>query len=299
MPPRLRRGDTVAVPAPASPVERDKLAAGLAVLRERYDVRIDEGAYASTGFLAGSDERRIDELNAYLRDPDVRGIFAARGGYGVLRILPHLDADALRADPKVIVGFSDITALLAWSLRCAGVRPIHGPVVTQLGRLGEDDCAWLFRLIESAAPAGEVPGGLDVIGAALSPVDIAGPLVGGNLSLLAHMIGTPYELGFAGAVGFIEDIGERPYAVDRYLTRMHLAGALSGCKGMAVGSFTDCVGRGDVFEVADERLRHAGLSGARGLAVGHGDRNFALPMGARCTLSLSRKTLAIDEPAVG
>src|SRR3990170_3842307 len=134
-PPRLREGDTVAVPAPAGPVPVEPFRAGLGILESRYKVVYDEGIFARTGFFAGDDRRRADELNRYVAAPDVRAILCARGGYGTMRILDQLDGDALRRDPKPLVGFSDITALLAWAAAAAQVRPVHGPVVTQLGHL--------------------------------------------------------------------------------------------------------------------------------------------------------------------
>jgi muramoyltetrapeptide carboxypeptidase len=298
-PPRLRSGDTVAIPAPASPVDRDRLERGIAVLRERYDVRVGDGVYSAEGYLAGSDERRRDELNSYLRDSDVRAIFIARGGYGTLRIVDDLDADALRADPVPIVGFSDATVLLSWALNEAGVRPIHGPVVGQLGELGAGDRAWLFRLLEEPAAPGEIASPLSAIGArGEAGGAIEGPLLGGNLSLVAHLIGTRLELELRGAIAFLEDVDERPYAVDRYFTRMALARAFSGCKAVVLGDFLRCEGRADVFDVIDERLREFDLPGARGLAVGHGTRNLALPFGARAALDPARQTLAVLEPAV-
>src|SRR5688572_29485978 len=144
-PPRLRPGDTVAIPAPAGPVPAEGFEAGVRLLAQRYKVVYDEALFERTGFLAGSDDRRADELNRYLADPDVRGIICARGGYGVMRILDRLDAAALRRDPKPIVGFSDVTALLAWSVAEAQVLPIHGPMVVQLGKLPPADVEWLFR----------------------------------------------------------------------------------------------------------------------------------------------------------
>ena len=138
-PPALQAGDVVAVAAPASAVPRDAFLRGLRVLEGRYMVLYDDEVFSRDGYLAGSDARRAAELNRYLRDPKVKAIVCARGGYGLLRILPLLDADALRARPRPIVGFSDVTALLAWAHGTAGVRAIHGPVLTQLGELPPSD----------------------------------------------------------------------------------------------------------------------------------------------------------------
>jgi muramoyltetrapeptide carboxypeptidase len=300
LPPRLRPGDTVGIAAPASPVPVDRLRAGIDRLGGRYRIRVAEDVVRATGYLAGSDERRAEELNGLLRDPDVRAILLARGGYGIFRLLDGLDADALRRDPKPIVGFSDGTALLAWALREAGLRGIHGPVVAQLGDLPVEDTAWLVDLLEGRGAGGRIEG--------LAPVGlpgsgrIEGPLLGGNLTLLAHMVGTPWAPPLAGAVLFIEEQGERPYAIDRYLTRMALAGATTGARAAVIGSLTRCIERVNpehptADEVIDERLRALGIPGVRGAPFGHGDRNLALPFGGRAAVDLEAGVVELLEPA--
>jgi len=303
LPPRLRAGDLVAVPAPAGPVsQRARLDAGLVQLRARYRVRFDDGALATTGYLAGDDDRRAAELDGYLRDPDVRAIVCARGGYGLMRILDRLDPAVLRADPKIIVGFSDATALLGWA-RAAGVRPIHGPMAAQLGGLDAADAAWLFRMMESPEPAGPIDAALTAIGAAGSGV-VEGPLVGGNLCMLAHLVATPAELDLAGAILFTEDIGERPYAIDRYLTRLGLAGRLAGVAAALIGELTGCAEnrlpppQPDALAVIGERLQRYRLPGLAGLPVGHGTRNLALPLGGRAAVDLDAGTVRLLDAAV-
>lgn len=301
-PPALRPGDTVAVCAPAGPVPGDRLGAGLAVLEGRYRVRTRDDVLARAGYLAGDDERRIDELNGYLRDPDVRAIIAARGGYGLMRILDRLDADALRRDPKLIVGFSDVTALLAWAQAVAGVRCIHGPMVAQLGELPSADVVWLFALMEKVTPPGRAALSLEPIGMSTG-VPVEGRLAGGNLCLLAHLFGTPYSVDLDGAVLMIEDVGERPYRLDRYLTQLGLAGALERCAGALVGELIDCVeskhsDHPDALAVVDERLRRYGVPGLRGAPMAHGQRNLALPLGGRCVLDPGQRELILLEAAV-
>jgi len=302
LPPRLREGDTVAVVAPAGPVRAERLRPGLELLAERFDVRCDDGVYSATGFLAGDDDRRAAELNAAFRDKDVRAIVLARGGYGITRILDRLDAAALRSDPKPIVGFSDATALLSWAHRHAGVRGIHGPVVEQLGRLPASDVQWFVHMITTTAPAGIIPADLQAIGASPGK-PLEGVLLGGNLCLLSHLAGTS-SMTHGGQVLLIEDIGERPYAIDRYLTHLRNAGVLEGVQAVVCGDFTNCAETTntqdpDVWAVIDERLRAFDLVGVRGLPVGHGERNLALPYASRCSLDASAGTIELLEPAVG
>lgn len=298
LPPRLREGDAVAVVAPAGPVRAERLRPGLDLLSERFRVVCDEGAYTATGFLAGDDDRRAGELNAAFRDPDVRAIVLARGGYGITRILDRLDADALRSDPKPIVGFSDATALLSWARVSAGVRGVHGPVVEQLGRLPASDVAWLVDMLTTASPAGAIPAELQAIGATPGK-RVDGPLLGGNLCLLSHLTGTPASVAGAGVL-LIEDIGERPYAVDRYLTHLRNAGGLDSVMAVVCGDFTNCVADSgpDVWDVIDERLRAFGVCGLRDVPVGHGGRNLAFPFGSTCVVDASAGTLELTEPAV-
>jgi muramoyltetrapeptide carboxypeptidase len=264
---------------------------------------MDPGILSRDGYLAGGDERRSDELNRYLRDPDVRAIFCARGGYGLMRILPALDAASLRSDPKLLVGFSDVTALHCWALASAGVRPVHGPVVAQLDEIGGHDRDWLFRLLERPEPPGVLPGEPLLASGHAGQGAIEGPLLGGNLSLLAHLAGTPYQLSWAGAVLFLEDVGERPYAVDRYLTRLALAGVTTGVAAALLGDFCRCEptaagGGPGVWEVLDERLRALSIAALRGLPAGHGERNLALPLGGRCAIDFAGGTVHLLEAAV-
>jgi muramoyltetrapeptide carboxypeptidase len=281
-------------------VFRDAFQAGLAILSERYRVVYDEEIFERTGFLAGSDERRADEVNRYVRDPDVRAIVCARGGYGVMRILDRLDGDALRRDPKLVVGFSDVSALAAWAA-ASGVRPVHGPMAVQIGRLPPDDVAWLFRLLEDPSPPGVVPATLTRVGARGGGT-VDGRLSGGNLEILTRLIGTPWEIDLGASILFTEEVGERPYRVDRMLTQLKLSGALDGVRAVALGDFTRCDepdgSPPTVADVLDERLTAFELPGVAGLPLGHGERNLAVPMGATCALDLAAGVMTLEEGAV-
>lgn len=302
-PPRLRPGDRVAVVAPSGPVPPAELGAALEILAARYRLVYDEaGLLARAGYLAGDDDRRAEELERHLADPDVRAIFMARGGYGLMRVLERLNPAVLAREPKPIVGFSDGTALLAFALR-AGVRPIHGPVAVQLPRLPAAEVAWLFRLLEDPSPA-VVPGALYRLGGA-APGVIEGRLVGGNLELVTRLIGTPWQLDLDGAIFFFEEVGERPYRLDRMLTQLHLAGALDGVRGALCGELVRCEeppasadGVPAPLAVVAERLARVGIVGAAGAPFGHGAQNVALPVGARALLDLGRGELILQEGAV-
>jgi muramoyltetrapeptide carboxypeptidase len=300
-PPRLRPGDKVAVPAPAGPVLPEAAARGLELLGARYDIVLDPAIYERTGFLAGADERRAEELNRYLRDPDIRAIIPARGGYGVMRILELLDSDAIKRDPKPIVGFSDLTAFSAWCVKSAGVRTIHGPMVNQIGRVPGEELAWLFALLEDPSPPGVLVDERPRVGARGGGT-VEGRMVGGNLEMVTRLLGTPWAFDLGASVLVLEDVGERPYRIDRALTQLKLAGALDGVRAVCLGDFL----RSDeedgmpptAAEVLAERLTAFDIPAVGGLPVGHGDHNLAFPLGGRCAVDLAVGRVVLEEGAV-
>jgi muramoyltetrapeptide carboxypeptidase len=298
-PRRLAPGDVVRVVAPSGPVPREGFARGLERLAARYTVRHDEGLFAREGFLAGPDDRRLEELRDALSDPEARAIVMARGGYGLARLLPFLDPEWLRARPVPLVGFSDGTALLAYARR-AGVMAVHGPVVTQLGALGDDDRMALFRMLEEPEP-GLLLADLE----SLVPGRARGPLVGGNLEVLSRLVGTPFMPDVDGAILFLEDLGERPYRVDRLLTHLDSAGLFSAVAGVVVGDFSGCLepeatraAQPTVAEVIEERLSRLAIPVVFGAPIGHGARNVAVPYGALVDLDSRFGTLTALEGAV-
>lgn len=309
----LRLGDVVAVVAPAGPAPPRELSAGLTLLASRYRVRPAENLFVREGYLAGSDERRQDAVNRALSDPDVRGIFCARGGYGVQRILPGLDGDVLRADPKPIVGFSDITALLCWA-RVQGVVAVHGPVVTQLPQLPRADLEHLFRLLEEPGYAPRLTGspgihpgfGPGVGGEAGEAGAAEGPLVGGNLSLLGALAGSPWAPVLDGAILAVEEVAEAPYRLDRLLTTLRQQPGVYSTDtlaGVAVGELSGCgpgeAGGRTALEVVVERMSAPGRPFVSALPFGHGNRNAAFPIGVPARLEPVAGTLAWEGGVVG
>jgi muramoyltetrapeptide carboxypeptidase len=297
--PRLQAGDVVRVIAPSGPVPREGFLAGLATLRKRYDVRHDDGVFAREGFLAGSDDRRLAELNAALADPDAKAIIMARGGYGLLRLLPFLERKRLLDRPRPLIGFSDGTVLLAFAA-AAGVVAVHGPVVTQFGSLADDDHQALYRLLEQPAPGTLLTGMAPLI-----PGRAAGRLLGGNLEVFSRLVGTPFLPDLDGAVLFFEDLGERPYRIDRLLTTLDLAGVFNAASAVVVGDFTGCeepeatrASSPTAEEVLIDRLGRLPIPVVMGAAIGHGTRNRALPYGALVELDAFNGTLTAREGCV-
>jgi len=307
-PPRIERGQTLGIVAPAGPVNAERFRRGLERLGDTFRLRIADSVTAPhppnvPSYLAAADDARAAELNAMLADRDVRAILLARGGYGLMRILPRLNTEALRRDPKPIIGFSDATALLSWAYT-AGVRGIHGPMVVQFGSLSDRDVSYLIDLITTPRAPGVRPWQLACHGKGR----YRGPLVAGNVTMYSLLVGTPWQLPLRGALAIMEEIGERPYELDRYMTHLALTGELAQLAAVILGDLTRCVDNAPPLGVPDpddaalatmlERLHAAGTPAAVGAPIGHGDRNEAVPFGADAILDLDAGTLEITEPAV-
>ena len=299
-PPRIAPGQTIGVCAPAGPVDPERLRHGLDRLAQTFHVRVAPSLTAPRepdipAYLSASDATRARELADLLADPEVRAIVVARGGYGAMRILPALDPTPLVADPKPIVGFSDVTAVLAWAY-AAGVRGIHGPMVAQLGDLPDADTALLVQMLTTPHAIGARPWPLTV---ARGRGVIRGPLVAANLTLASVLAHTPWPLPLAHAVALFEEVGEHPYEVDRYVTQLHLVGALAQTRAVIAGDFTPTRSAADCPDARQTMVdRLFPLPVAVGAPIGHGSRNEAVPFGAACTLDLDNATFSIDEPAV-
>lgn len=286
----LRPQDTVAVVAPSGPFDRASFDKGVEVLSSRYRPVFSERVYETYRYLAGRDEARAGELQAALDDGLVSAVFMARGGYGAMRLLPSLRLGA----SKALVGFSDTTALHC-ATQARGVRSLHGPVLTQLGRQPADVVARLFDLLEGR-PVVPLAGTRTVV-----PGIAEGPLVGGNLSVLTRLIGTPYLPSLDGCVLLIEDVGERPYRLDRMWLHLALAGLLGRVAGVVFGEFTGCEEKDVAYssaQVMDELAQALGVPCAAGFDIGHGDTNFPVPLGARVRLDADRRSLVFLEGLV-
>lgn len=282
---KIGPGARVSVAAPSSPLTNAKVfKAGVKLLSGRYRVTIPKGVYARKGFLAGRDETRLRILVQALRDDRTRAIFTARGGYGATRLLSSVDWEDWYRDRIPLVGFSDITALELAALALAGVATVHGPSITSLARQPRSYLDHLFRLLEdpdySFSPP---PRRLK----SLNQGRVQGPLVGGNLTMIDQLVGTPFLPELAGCVLFIEDVKEAPYRIDRMLTHLGNAGVLDRIAGVVVGDFAGCRPRADGVTVEDvirDHVRRQRIPAARGMPSGHGKRNWAFIQGARVDL---------------
>ncbi len=292
----------MALVAPAGPVDEDKIRTAMdrctylgfdpvpgAALRER------------AGYLAGTDAHRAADLQAAI-DGDVAAIWAVRGGYGTLRTLQHVDLAGLRDRPRPFIGFSDNTAIHLALLR-HGISSFHGPHAGFEHFPRESEAA--FRsVVMGVGPPGTLPMPADTSPLAVVPGIAEGPLVGGNLAMLAAVCGTPYQPDTRGAILFFEDVGERLYRIDRMLMQLRLAGVLDGIAGVAVGQFTEM---DEALRTVDAReeaslqsllwdlLSPMGVPVVLGLPFGHGAHNWTLPLGTLARLDAGAGSLAIIE----
>jgi muramoyltetrapeptide carboxypeptidase len=292
----LRAGDAVALVTPAGPVAEARVQAAVRELTAwGLKPRVYPHALDAEHYLAGSDANRAADLNDALADPEIRAVLCNRGGYGVQRIIEHLDYDAVRRDPKLVVGFSDITALHAALWSHTGLVTVHGPVAAQLER-GGLFASTLKHALMSTEPMVVLADQAEPTFSVRTSGVAEGTLLGGNLSMLSTCVGTPFMPNLEGAILLIEDVGELAYRVDRLLTHLGNCGLLKQLAGIAVGQFSE-PGHGNNAirppEVLMERLGGLGIPVLGGLSIGHGDRNHAVALGSHAVLDADAGTLTV------
>jgi len=294
LPVRLKPGDKIGIVAPAGPFERELFFRGVRIFEEMgFEVYIPEGLLDARGYLAGTDKHRAAIVNQLFADKFIDAIVCARGGYGSLRILDLLDYDTIAKNPKIFLGFSDITALLTVLFDRCGLVTFHGPVVTSLADANEITRQSLFQTLTSDHGLEvEVPGGVTV-----KPGTGAGILCGGNLNTLCHMVGTPFAPNFANKILFLEDRAEAPYRIDRMLMQMKLADCFQGLAGILLGSFEDCGPVEDILIIINDIFGDCQIPIIAGLDAGHGNPNLTLPMGVEATLDADRHLLSYHRAA--
>jgi muramoyltetrapeptide carboxypeptidase len=284
--------------SPSGPTRPERVARGIELL-SGWGLRVvtAPNAFARSGYLAGSDEQRLADLNGALADPEVRAVACTRGGYGAQRIVDGIDLAAVRADPKVVLGFSDITALQLALWRGARLSTVHSPGIAWSDeRTGEVSAESLRRAVMSTDPVviearpGEETGSIRLGTVA------EGTLLGGNLCLLAASVGTVDMPDLRGAILLIEEVLEPPYKVDRMLVQLRRSGALEGIKGVAVGQFTECADDWprSIADVLVEQLAPLGVPVLGGLPIGHGKDQLTVPLGVPAIMDTQQGTLTAE-----
>jgi muramoyltetrapeptide carboxypeptidase len=299
-PPALRAGDTVGVIAPAAAVDREYLERGIGVLASMgYRVKVSRHALDRAGILAGTDRDRAAEFDSFFADRGVKAIFGARGGYGCGRLLPLIDFAALARTPKIFLGFSDATFLLNTLVDKSTMVSFHGPMVAMdfargLAPASRDHLARLL--------AGEIRGFELEASDAICPGSAEGELIGGCLSVVAAMLGTPWAPAFDGRILFLEDTGEKAYRIDRMLVQLRQAGVFDRVVGIVFGALRPVEGseqeRKLIAELIAGQTADLKCPVLLGIEAGHGTENFTLPFGLRVRVESARRRIVFSEAAV-
>lgn len=311
-PPRLRQGDTVALIAPGGYATEKSIAKARANI-EQLGFRVREGAFLRevNGNYAGTVHQRLLDLHAAFADPEIKMIWPIRGGSGCISLLAHLDYALIRANPTILLGYSDITALHLAIHRHARLVTFHGPVASST--MTDYSVEHMLAVLSDPQPEYTISMALENSRRALQEPHFGmrtvhdgvatGPLMGGNLSMVAALAGTPYAADFQGSILFLEEVNEAPYRIDRWLTQLDLSGGLSKAAAVMVGI---CEGCGPEHEdisltldqTLDIHLQPLSVPAVTGYSIGHIRNQFTIPMGLRARLDTDRQTVTLLEPAV-
>ena len=305
-PKALKLGDTIGLISPSSPTAIENIEKAESKLKEMgFKVKMGKSPYEVYGYLSGTDEIRANDINEMFSDKEVNGIICIRGGYGTPRILDLIDYDIIRKNPKVFVGYSDITALhIAFSQK-SDLVTFHGPMGTSnlIGNFSEFTKKSFLKAIMNAEPIGEVfnPEGEEII--KINGGLAEGTIIGGNLSLIVDTIGTPYEIDLKGKILLIEEIGEDPYKIDRMINQLRLSGKLEETEAIILGDFNNCEdGKHpeslSLKQIFDDHIKAIGKPTIYNLKTGHCEPMITLPFGVRARLDADKKELTILENAV-
>lgn len=308
-PKALQKGDKVGLLTPASAISRTSFQKALENLQSfGFEVVYSKNMRVKKGFLAGTDAQRLDDLHSMFVDDSIKGIVCARGGYGSARLLTSLDYDLIKANPKVLLGYSDITALLQAIHVKTGLVTFHGPVgASEFNKFTTKSFEKVLLKGNGKYSFDTKDGEGQYEKYTLVNGQAKGPLIGGNLSLITSLLGTPYDIDYTDKIVFIEEIGESPYRVDRMLTQLLNSGKLSKARAIALGIFHNCETKpsdpdfGDSLslkEVLQDRLGELAIPVAYGLPIGHIAHNATIPIGIEAAYDSEKNELQYLEEAV-
>jgi muramoyltetrapeptide carboxypeptidase len=311
-PPRLKPGNTIGIIAPSGPVKKEKLDLNIEYLKERgYRIKLGIHLYNSYGYFAGKDRDRAEDFNRMFADPEVNAIFCAHGGNGSTRIIPYIDFKNIRRNPKIFLGYSDITAFLNAIHQLTGLVTFHSPMVeTGLGKESNAFCReMVFRILSNPEPVGIIPYPPDFAGGPTAwKVLIEGEAVGhslaGCISVIQTLLGTPYEFNLTNKLLFCEDVDEEPHRIDRMLAHFKLTGKLKYVKAILLGKLIRCEPKEpdkptlSYAEIFQDLFGDLGIPVIYDLGFGHGDSNFPIPVGIEMKIDTGKKELSYLEGAV-
>jgi len=308
-PRRLRRGDVIGLITPGSYISDASLEKAVSNLESLgFRVKPGKNIRERYGFVAGTDEQRLSDLHAMFEDNQVSGIWCARGGYGCSRLLPDLDYKLIKTHPKVLIGYSDITALIQAIQLKTGLVGFHGPVAAS------DMTTYTVHYFSEVVMEGRSPlvitgpevsdsATADPVSYVIRPGQSRGILAGGNLSLLAALSGTPYALDARDKIVFVEEVGEAPYRIDRMLTQLKQSGGMAAASGLVFGTFADCEAADaenslSLRQTLEGQVAPLGIPADYGHAIGHISNLCTLPVGIMASLDADNHQITLLEPAV-
>lgn len=291
-PKRLAPGDTIGIVAPASPFDKKEYQKGLAALASMgFKTFSPDDVFRQKVYLAGSDEHRAEAVNRMFADSSIKAVVCARGGFGSLRMIPFLNFNAIRKNPKIFWGYSDASAILSVLYTQCNLVAFHGPMVTSLG-------ASTFKTKKALLAAFSSDKRVEIKperAVEIKPGTASGPVLGGNLTTLCHMVGTPFEPRTNGHILFLEDKGEKAYRIDRMLTQMRLAGYFDQLAGLILGSFEQCGAIDDIYRIVEDIFKNESFPILAGFNIGHGRENLTIPIGIEATLDMKNCVLSFHE----
>jgi len=304
-PSRLRIGDTIGIIAPASPTTKEKVDLGMKkIMALGYKVKLGKSCYSNHGYLAGRDDLRAEDINNMFNDKTVQAVLCLRGGYGSMKILKKIKKNIIQENPKIFIGYSDITALHLLINQYCNLITFHGPMAVDIAN-GLDDFTMksFLRTITQTGTIGCIENPKNIKVHCLVNGMAEGEIVGGNLSLVTATMGTDYEIDTKGKVLFLEEIGEKPYNIDRMLTQLALAGKLQESRGIILGDWKNCEGSRDknnlsLMEVFQEIIVPLQKPTIYNLQVGHSNPNITLPLGLKVRLMATEGKIYIEEGAI-
>ncbi|HEX9615388.1 MAG TPA: LD-carboxypeptidase [Bacteroidota bacterium] len=307
-PPRLKKNDVIGLVCPAStPSSAEKVEKAVRYLEGLgYRTKVGRHVMKQVGYLAGTDDERAEDLNEMFRDKSVRAVIAVRGGYGTPRILTRIDFGALKRDPKILVGYSDLTALQLAVFRKIGLVSFSGPMagVEMWNAIDPYTEEHFWKLLTSATPVGVLANPADEPTQGKGSGLVKGRLLGGNMSLVASLLTTPYSPDYRGSILVLEDVDEAPHRVDRMFVQFRLGGMLDRISALVLGRFTDCVPSDpkkpslSIEDVLKEVVASVEVPVLTNFQYGHIPKKLTLPFGLQAVLDASRRTLDVRESAV-
>ncbi|MBN2059727.1 MAG: LD-carboxypeptidase [Deltaproteobacteria bacterium] len=294
-PSRLKKGDKIGIVAPAGPVKNSELQASIKLIMEYgYQVYVSPNVYAQADYLAGDDNARLSDFHKMFEDQEIKAVLCARGGYGSLRLIDKISYDLVRRNPKILIGYSDITALLISIFQKTGLITFHGPLAKELAGKKKIFVDSLFRTISTTDPITL----RFAEGKSYRKGIAEGVLIGGNLTLICGLLGTPFFPPLEKVILFIEEKGEDVYRLDRMFTQLRLSGRLRGLSAMIFGGFEDCGHKPAVEKLLMDITSDFGFPVCSKFPAGHGDENITLPIGLPALLDTGEMTLSFQQPCV-